>query len=356
MTGFTWRPGGSHTVIYEYANRLVRDGHSVTLIYPLVLSNLPQPAGADLLSPIRNQITYLRRKFTTPRPSWFDLDERVRSLSIREPLPSVIPEADVVVATSWFIAEYVRNYPDSKGIKINLIQGNETVEGKYPHDRVVATWMSLMTKIVVSKWLYEFGQDLGAMDIVHIPNGVNLETYKLTMPIANRPMRVAFAYSPKKVKDPDTAIEALRIAKDEFPELQAVFFSAAKKEKNVPEWIEYQRDPAKDTIVNDIYNGSSVYLCSSMAEGFGLPGAEAMACGCAVVSTDCGGVRDYAQHGRNSLLSSVGDPNLLANNLCSLLRNDELRIKLAKKANQDIQEFDWDSSLKSMVNLFESQL
>jgi len=42
----------------------------------------------------------------------------------------------------------------------------------------------------------------------------------------------------------------------------------------------------EDELINDVYSGASVFLFPSLAEGFGWPIAEAMACGCPVITTD----------------------------------------------------------------------
>ena len=110
-------------------------------------------------------------------------------------------------------------------------------------------------------------------------------------------------YSETQVKGSHDGIRALEMAKRQAPQLAAVLFGVSARPKNLPPWIEYFSQPGIEELVGDIYNGSSIYLCPSWTEGWHLPPAEAMACGCAVVSTDIGGVRDYAEHGVTALLS-----------------------------------------------------
>jgi glycosyltransferase involved in cell wall biosynthesis len=100
-------------------------------------------------------------------------------------------------------------------------------------------------------------------------------------------------------------------------------------------------DPPQERIVKEFYNRSSIILSSSLHEGFALPPAEGAACGCAIVATDSGGIRDYAQDGVTALLSSPGDPQALAQNLCRLLADDDLRVRLAHAANERLREFTW---------------
>ena len=93
-----------------------------------------------------------------------------------------------------------------------------------------------------------------------------------------------------------------------------------------------------------IYNSVSIFLSSSLAEGFALPPAEALACGCAVVATDSGGIREYAEHGKTALLSPPGHPEALAQNLLRVLEDDGLRMQLAKQGHEKIKEFTWERS------------
>jgi glycosyltransferase involved in cell wall biosynthesis len=143
-------------------------------------------------------------------------------------------------------------------------------------------------------------------------------------------------------------IEALIQARRAFPKLQAILFGVYPKPEGLPDWIEYRRDPPQEELVASIYNGSSIYVCPSWAEGFGLPPAEAMACGCAIAVTDSGGVRDFAEDGVTALISPPKDPEALAANLMSLLTNDELRTRLARGGHDRIQQFTWERSTDLM--------
>jgi D-inositol-3-phosphate glycosyltransferase len=62
------------------------------------------------------------------------------------------------------------------------------------------------------------------------------------------------------------------------------------------------------------------------------------------VTTDTGGFREYIEDGITGLLSPPKDPARLAENLCTLLGNDELRYRLAAAANKAVMQFDWEQS------------
>ena len=349
--GYSPKPIGGLKVVYEYANLLVARGHEVTVVHPDRLPNLV--IRRNRLDRLRLWLNRNKREprysIVPPEVHWHQIDSRVRMLYVPLPTPSYIPNSDAVFATFWATAEYLLNYPEEKGKKFYFIQSYDIWAG--PKDRVDAIWRSSMEKIVVSRGLYEQGLKLGipANEMVHIPNGIDHDKYRILRPIGSRPPRIAMLYNPFYIKGAAEGIRALELARNTFPGLQAVLFGIFPKPKELPGWIEYQHDPPQEELVGGIYNGSSIYLCPSWHEGFGLPPAEAMACGCAVVSTDSEGVRDFAEHEVTALLSPPKYPEPLAANIIRLLRDDELRIRLAKAGHERIQEFTWERS----INLFE---
>jgi glycosyltransferase involved in cell wall biosynthesis len=111
---------------------------------------------------------------------------------------------------------------------------------------------------------------------------------------------------------------------------------------DVPEWATYIKTPPQRELVDEIYNMSRVFLCTSKVEGFGLPSVEAMACGAALVTTDNGGSRDYAVHPETSLVAPFGDSEALAAHAITLLE-DESRCTAVATAGRDLaQRFTWE--------------
>jgi glycosyltransferase involved in cell wall biosynthesis len=108
--------------------------------------------------------------------------------------------------------------------------------------------------------------------------------------------------------------------------------------------MNYVRNPPQRQILEEFYNQSSIVVSPSLTEGFALPPAEGAAAGCAIVATDSGGIRDFAEHGVTALLSPPGDPLALADSLCQLLVDDDMRVHLAQAANERMKQFTWTRS------------
>jgi L-malate glycosyltransferase len=347
---YAWGPSGGFKVVYEYANRLVARGHEVNVIHPRRLK-FPPPEKLTPRKCMRIARLWFKEICSEPVIHWHRVDPRVRLLYVPSSAGSYIPDGDILFATAWHTVRSVMECPISKGQKCYLIQHYETFQG--PQNLVDETWRAPLRKVVVSKWLADLGKGLGAGEVAHIPVGIDHDVYRLTNPITQRPRQIAMMFSHVPFKRSADGIKALEIAKQHFADLQVILFGISRGRPSVPDWMTYVNDPPQQHLVENILNASSIVLSSSLAEGFGLPPAEGAACGCAMVATDSGGVRDFIIHGKTGLLSPPEDPEALARNLCLLLANDDLRIQLAQAGRAFVAGLNWEHStdlLESFLN------
>lgn len=338
-------PVGGFKLVYEYANQLVARGHEVTVVHPRQLGNVGfQPRLRKLSRYLTGKGWRDRNSFLVPAVPWHSIDSRVKMLSVPEPSASYIPDGDAVVASFYATVEYAMKYPQEKGRKFYLWLGDETFAA--PEARVHAALRAPLNKIVISRGLYESGLKLGvpADEMTYIPCGIDHAKYRVLHPIESRPPRIAMLYHALPIKGAEDGITALEAARREFPTLAAVLFGIYPRPETLPGWIEYHCNPPQEELVGLIYNGSSIYVCPSWTEGFGLPPAEAMACGCALTTTATEGIRDFAEHEVTALLSAPKDPAALADNVLRLLNDNDLRIRLARSGYERIQQFTWERS------------
>ena len=334
--GYMWGPSGGYRVIYEYANQLVARGHHVSVIHPRRLKFLPPP-NISFRERLRRAKVSLISLFSTPVIDWHPIDKRVELRFVSNSAERNLPNADVLFATAWQTVPSVLRASQVKGEKFYLIQGYETWMG--PKDLVDQTWHAPINKVVISRWLLELGNSIGATNLTHIPIAIDHSLYRVLRPIQGRPRQVVMALSWVAIKGSKDGIAAIEIAKRNFPDLKVVLFGNSRRPPWVPQWMSYSQNPEQKRIVEDFYNGSSIILSPSLTEGFPLPPAEGAACGCAIVATDIKGHREYVKNNVTGLLSPAQDPQALARNLCLLLGNDDLRIRLARSAGDLIKEF-----------------
>lgn len=109
---------------------------------------------------------------------------------------------------------------------------------------------------------------------------------------------------------------------------------------------------------NDIqseYLRSSVSVCSSRFEGFGLVIVEAMACGVPVVSFDCPwGPGSIIADGEDGILVENGQVEKMARVLTLLLGNTEEIRRLGDNAHKNVQRFGIDQIAERWKSLFNS--
>jgi glycosyltransferase involved in cell wall biosynthesis len=346
------RPSGGALVVYEYANRLAKRGHKVTVAHSLRLPNWQRLDKPSWARRFRGEVGTWVEALTKPSPKWIDIDSRVRILHLANYQEQSIPDGDVVVATFWPTVEPVMSLPPSKGVPFYLIQHYENWAGD--SEAVDASWLQPIHKIVVADWLKTVGLNLGvnSHDITHIPNSLDHETFRLRTSIANRRRRVAMLYSETPWKGAANGISAIQAAKERFPELEASIYGVWPRPDGLPDWMDYEKGPRRERIAEEILPKCSLFLCPSLTEGWGLPGAEAMAAGCALVSTANDGVDDYAVHNETALLSPPNDVGSLAANLISLLEDESRRIAIAGAGEKSIRSFDWTTAVDSMEYLF----
>jgi glycosyltransferase involved in cell wall biosynthesis len=111
--------------------------------------------------------------------------------------------------------------------------------------------------------------------------------------------------------------------------------------------------PSTDIEIADILRKSEIFISTSLWEGFSLPPLEAMNCGAVILSSDSGGIKEYAINDFNSLLFEPGELNEFKNKLIQLIENVELRNILRKNSLNMIDKFSWDKSAKMLISFIE---
>lgn len=337
-------PIGGFKIVYEYANRLVGLGHQVGIVYCTqnTLAKYKMPEQAKMIC--SDVIVKLS-------PKWFPLDRRVRRISAHEISDRYVPTSDVVFATAAKTALEVAKLSPTKGRKFYLIQGYEN--WTMSDLELINTYCLGFTNVVVSNWLYEVVKPYSD-NTYCIKNPVDTNKFKVITPIAERnKFTFGFLYHDGEYKGTNYTIEVLRLVKVNYPRVRILAFGNPTRPSNLPEWVEYHRNASQEEVIN-LYNKCSIFVCSSIIEGFGLTGLESMACGCAFITSGYKGAFEYCEHNRNALVSPVRDVKAMYNNIDYLLQNDRERQRIAQNAVKDAINFSWDNAIQKMARLLET--
>jgi glycosyltransferase involved in cell wall biosynthesis len=311
----TRHPSGGVAVIYEIAAALATRGHDVHLYHVNFFDGTVA---------------------TIDELGWFSFPDGVSHHFIPagpRDLES-IPDGDV-----FFGFSFDRRMAPQSGLPVVLIQGWRMLGDDIERHAFEAP----CPKVCVARWLVDVGRDLGvpANELVHVPIGIHHDTYRVTQQVARRPTRLSFCYSSHPMKGADLAIEVIKEVQGALPGAEVVAFGAQPPEHDFPPGVAYVRQPSPRQLVDEIYNTSRVFLCTSWVEGFGLANIEAMACGAALVTTNNGGSADYAMPGETALVAPYGDAAALSEHVVALFRDDDRRVAMASAGSEYVRRFDW---------------
>lgn len=121
--------------------------------------------------------------------------------------------------------------------------------------------------------------------------------------------------------------------------------------------LDRQRCRLNDSIsdVQREYLDSSLFVCTSRFEGFGMGIIEAMACGLPVVAFDClWGPRSIITDGEDGLLVENGNIEKMAETILSLVNHPERISEMGMNARKNVQRFNIDTIAKKWKRLFDS--
>ncbi|NOR68308.1 MAG: glycosyltransferase [Methylomarinum sp.] len=111
------------------------------------------------------------------------------------------------------------------------------------------------------------------------------------------------------------------------------------------------------TDIPDILAESDIFVLSSRKEGHPYVMLEAMASECAVVASNCAGVEETIEEGISGFIVPIGNIDLLADRLQSLINYKESRLALAEAARKRIEDnFTADKSTRSLMLVYEKLL
>ena len=194
-----------------------------------------------------------------------------------------------------------------------------------------------------------------AEKIVTVPNGVDIEAFRLLTPQERVAKRRALGVAPTdlvvgtvarlaKEKDFGTFLRAVALAREKLPSLRCFIvgegplrthlesFALSLGLMDVVQFLGERKD------VGDLIQCYDVYLLTSLIEGMPNAVMESQLLGVPVVATKAGGTVDLIRDGETGLLTSLGDHEALASCILQVFTENGLRDKISRNARQQIRD------------------
>ena len=337
---FTRRPIGGFKIVYEYANRLCNSGDKVYLLFVNDNVFLEYKVPRIFKSVCSNIMTQIE-------PRWFPLNKSIRKISGLYNAKKKLQDVDVCIATgAETVAVCKKVFPLAS--KCYLIQDFET--WVMSEKELFETFNAGFKNIVVSSWLEKLVDAHSDKKSILIKNPIDLTVYKPIVPIQQRNKHsIGILYHSGEHKGLKYSIAALGKLKELYPDLEVYMFGTSEPKEEVPGLVKFVKDASQKETV-ELYNKVSVFMCSTINEGYGLTAMEAMACGAAVASSDYEGIHEYGINGVNCLLSPLRDVNAMVANVSKLFEDDDLRYLIADQGVSSLKEYDWEVAFKKFKN------
>ncbi len=336
------KPVGGAKIMYEYANRLCEKGHTVSVYH-----SIKRPFKKSKTPTWIKQIIFFFRRVKTPK--WFPLHKNIKSKIVPEITDKYVEDADIIFSTWWQMAYAINALSETKGKKVNLIQDYENWHElqRELHD----SYKLPINHIVISRYLKKLVEEESKVTPYHLPNAIDTNKFSLKRKIEERnASTLIMLYSKEPRKGTEYGLKALYLLHKKYPNLKVVLFGVYQYPTELPAYIKYYQKPED---LSNLYNSAKIFFSPSNGEGWALPPAEAMACGCAVVCTNIGGHVDYAINSETALLVEPKNVNDMVEKISYLLNNKSICDKLAENGHQLITTtFSWENSVNKLEHYF----
>ena len=316
---------GGTKIILEHANHLVKHGQQVTLI-----SHFDKPTWF----PMHGDVAYLNVPFETE-------------------LAMGIPPCDVIVATYWreiyeCIARRIAPVVYFEQGDYHLFDWDNVNarERAYIHKQYqVVPFVFTVSEGAAAQIKSNFHRDADV-----IPNAINHSVfYPDKDKISACDIRISMIGSEhndfKCIQDIKKAVDLLTSLGHKT---RVYWVTPDEPDKRTGEvWV----NPPQNEI-GEALRRAEYFVSASTYESFSLPVLEAMACGCAVLTTRNKGVLSYAQNGNNCLYIQMQSPRDIVEKLLMLHNDDNLRKRIQTGGLETASCFSWDRIIPDLLDYY----
>jgi glycosyltransferase involved in cell wall biosynthesis len=262
--------------------------------------------------------------------------------------PEALPLADALIyPADMRDAQLLRELPAGLGRPVMLFQGYGTPGSPVVEANLAAAEASL----AIAHWLVDVALRSGT-PCAYVPQGLDRSVFAPGPATGERPPRVSLMTHRLDWKGLEDALSAVAIVRAARPDVEVTLFGTEPAPgfgsdgrgtggvgfedlgRGGP--TSFHASPSRPEVAR-LLSASAVHMVSSWEEGFGLTGAEAIACGAALATTDTKGSRDYAIDGSTALVSAPRDPEALARNVLMLLEEPLLRERLIATGQRQLR-------------------
>ncbi len=326
--------GGGELVVFEIARRLVERGVDVKLL----TTGNPKIKEYKGIQTIRLPINRYLMNLAVPWVYKHGKDcDLIQTNNYNACFPSY-------VAAKWLRKPvvclihgmYADKWVDMRGVVLgNISKWMEKFQIVHNYDRIIFS----------SDYAKKVGLEIGIPEkITEVINfGIDYKKYRA----GKKEPYVLFVGRLARQKGLDFLIEVVK----NLPDIRFKLVGSGEQEKRLksiaPKNVEFLGHKSSKELV-DLYSHASIFCLPSVAEAFGLVLLEAMASGCAIVST--------TPLGYNGFTVKYGDYKGLKNALRYLIDNPKKALKMGRMNRKMVKKYTWDNFVDRLLKVYEDVL
>lgn len=168
-----------------------------------------------------------------------------------------------------------------------------------------------------------------------------------------------------KHKNIKTLVSAFGLVASEFPGLSLILVGGAR----TPDARDYKKEVMQevntlnlkeriifighisDYQLANLYKNAEIFVLPSLYEGFGLPIIEAQSFGCPVICSNAASMPEVA--GKAALTFDPKSAESIAENIRTVLIDDDLRSRLSHASLENVKRFSWERAAADLIALIE---
>jgi glycosyltransferase involved in cell wall biosynthesis len=197
-------------------------------------------------------------------------------------------------------------------------------------------------------------------------NGIDTEVFRKLDGVAKVPNSIVIVGKAEdKKKGIPHLLKAVQLLKDEVDVNVSVvgaqgmgdgYGTRLARELGIADRVTFTGHVSTEELVR-LWCSAEIAVTASIYEGFGLPAAEAMACGTPVVASRAGALPEVVGEDGAGLLVPPADPQALAAAIKRLLADKPLREKMGQAARRRIEErFSWEIAARKTLEVYHELL
>lgn len=109
-------------------------------------------------------------------------------------------------------------------------------------------------------------------------------------------------------------------------------------------------------LIPTLITNSDIFITNSEKETRGLAVIEACAAGIPIIAANAGGIKDTIVDGENGLLYQPDNQKEFIENLILLIKDNNLRNTIGKKAQTSVQQLSWQQTTKNLIEIWQQEI